>query len=242
MDLLSTNCWPRPISGTLHLHTALRFMGNSGSEFQAIVDRGLSCSSGSSLKISTRICCNHTKKYSRKGKTQEKDKSSIPFEQISNQNDGPDGPSSGAAYIQDENKIFSSNTSEIETSVPVPSRNNVLQACIVTCGLIGALGVSIRQLSHIAAGEGWPLNDCSANITFDFELWHLELVVGSVLLVSSTRFLLLKIWPEFSKSSDAANQQVLTSLEPLDYLVVAFLPGISEVKSLFLNQRFSTSC
>ncbi|XP_073130801.1 uncharacterized protein [Henckelia pumila] len=149
-------------------------------------------------------------------------------EQIPNQNVGPDNPSSGTTYIQDENKIFSSNTTENETSVIVPSRNDVLQTCSVTCGLISALGVLIRQISHIASGEGWPLNDCSANITFGFELWHLELVVGSVLLVSSTRFLLLKIWPDFAKSSETANQLVLTSLEPLDYLVVAFLPRISE--------------
>ncbi|XP_073144580.1 uncharacterized protein [Henckelia pumila] len=62
----------------------------------------------------------------------------------------------------------------------------------------------------------------------DSWFWHLDLVVGSVLLVSSTQFLLLKIWPDFAKSSETAKQLVLTSLEPLDYLVVAFLPGKSE--------------
>ncbi|XP_073033099.1 uncharacterized protein, partial [Primulina eburnea] len=64
--------------------------------------------------------------------------------------------------------------------------------------------------------------------TIGFELWHLEFVVGSILLVSSARFLLLKIWPDFAKSSETANQLVLTSLKPLDYLVVAFFPGMSE--------------
>ncbi|KAL0385423.1 UNVERIFIED_CONTAM: hypothetical protein Sradi_2936600 [Sesamum radiatum] len=83
-------------------------------------------------------------------------------------------------------------------------------------------------VSHFAAREGWPVLDCSADITFSFELWHLELIAGSVILVSSSRFLLLKTWPDFAESSQAANQQVLTSLEPLDYLLVAFLPGISE--------------
>lgn len=219
MDLISTNCWPRAKSCTLHLHTAFRFL---------VLDRGLRCSKGTSLKITTRICCNKTKTYSRKGKTQEKVDNSFPVEEMPNQDVGPDSPSLGAAYIQDEDKIFSSNTMEIETKVIVPSRNDVLRACTVTCGLIGALGVLIRQISHVASEEGWPLNDCSANITLGFELWHLELVVGSVLLVSSTRFLLLKIWPDFAKSSETANQQVLTSLEPLDYLTVAFLPGISE--------------
>lgn len=219
MDLISTKCWPRAKSCTLDPHKAFRFL---------VLDRGLSCSKGTLLKISTRICCNKTKKHSRKGKTQEKDENSFPLEEIPNRDDGPDSPSSGTAYIQHENKTFSSNTKEIETKVIVPSRNDVLRACTVTCGLIGALGVLIRQISHVASEEGWPLKDCTANVTFGFELWHLELVVGSVLLVSSTRFLLLKIWPDFANSSETANQQVLTSLEPLDYLVVAFLPGISE--------------
>ncbi|OAY78206.1 hypothetical protein ACMD2_21726, partial [Ananas comosus] len=59
-------------------------------------------------------------------------------------------------------------------------------------------------------------------------MWHSELIVGLVILISTSRFILLKIWPDFSESSDAANQQILSSLQPLDYVVVAFLPGISE--------------
>ncbi|VFQ87666.1 unnamed protein product [Cuscuta campestris] len=49
-----------------------------------------------------------------------------------------------------------------------------------------------------------------------------------VILVSSCRYLLLKTWPDFAESSEAANRQVLTSLEPYDYIIVSFLPGISE--------------
>lgn len=44
--------------------------------------------------------------------------------------------------------------------------------------------------------------------TVGFEMWHLELITGLVLLISSFRYLLLKIWPDFAKSSEAANQQV----------------------------------
>ena len=44
--------------------------------------------------------------------------------------------------------------------------------------------------------------------TVDFELWHLELITGLVVLVSSCRYLLLKTWPDFAESSEAANQQV----------------------------------
>uniref|UniRef100_A0A803L104 CAAX prenyl protease 2/Lysostaphin resistance protein A-like domain-containing protein n=1 Tax=Chenopodium quinoa TaxID=63459 RepID=A0A803L104_CHEQI len=86
----------------------------------------------------------------------------------------------------------------------VPSRGTVLRACTVTSGLIAALGLAIR------------------------EVWHLELVIGLVVLISLSRYTLLKIWPDFSESSEGANRQVLTSLEAYDYLIVAFLPGISE--------------
>lgn len=44
--------------------------------------------------------------------------------------------------------------------------------------------------------------------TVDFELWHLELITGLVVLVSLCRYLLLKTWPDFAESSEAANQQV----------------------------------
>lgn len=44
--------------------------------------------------------------------------------------------------------------------------------------------------------------------TVDFELWHLELITALVVLVSSCRYLLLKTWPDFAESSEAANQQV----------------------------------
>nr|NP_001242738.1 CAAX amino terminal protease family protein [Glycine max]ACU19858.1 unknown [Glycine max] len=107
-------------------------------------------------------------------------------------------------------------------------KSAVLQACIITCGLIAALGIVIRQVSHVASVEGLPVFDCSTEVSFGFEMWHLELITGLVVLISSCRYLLLKTWPDFAKSSEAANQQVLSSLQPLDYIVVAFLPGISE--------------
>ncbi|TYI29919.1 hypothetical protein ES332_A05G350000v1 [Gossypium tomentosum] len=66
------------------------------------------------------------------------------------------------------------------------------------------------------------------NYRFGFELWHLELITGLVLIISSCRYILLKTWRYFAESSDTANKQILSSLQPYDYLVVAFLPGMSE--------------
>ncbi|URD86445.1 CAAX protease self-immunity [Musa troglodytarum] len=113
-------------------------------------------------------------------------------------------------------------------STSYPTRGQVLQACSITSGLLLALGATIRQAAHVASVEGWAVLDSSEVSSVGFEMWHLELILGLVLLISSCRYLLLKTWPDFSRSSEAANQQILSSLEPLDYILVAFLPGISE--------------
>lgn len=128
--------------------------------------------------------------------------------------------------VKNEDTLASSATEKV--AVTVPSKSSVLEACVTTSGLIALLGVVIRQVSHVAASEGLPVSDCNAQVSFGFETWHLELITGLVVLVSSLRFVLLKTWPYFAESSEAANTQVLTSLEPFDYIIVAFLPGISE--------------
>ncbi|XP_041013326.1 uncharacterized protein LOC121256553 [Juglans microcarpa x Juglans regia] len=130
--------------------------------------------------------------------------------------------------VQVDSMVSSFENSAAQNSSTIPSRSTVLQACTVTSGLIAALGIIIRQVSHVASLEGLPILDCSTEVSFGFEMWHLELVTGLVVLVSSCRYLLLKTWPDFAESSEAANQQVLSSLLLLDYIIVAFLPGISE--------------
>ncbi|XP_038886748.1 uncharacterized protein LOC120076873 isoform X2 [Benincasa hispida] len=121
-----------------------------------------------------------------------------------------------------------SDSSPKNRMINISSRSSVLRACIITSGLIAALGVIIRQVSHGASIEGLPVIDCTSEVSFSFEMRQLQLIIGLVVLISSSRFLLLKAWPDFAESSEAANRQVLTSLQPLDYVVVAFLPGISE--------------
>ncbi|CAI0627208.1 unnamed protein product [Linum tenue] len=129
----------------------------------------------------------------------------------------------------DERFSVDENPADSNVGIVNPPRGAVIQACTLTSGLIAALGILLRQVSHVAAEEGLPVLDCSEQVSFGFEIWHLGLIFGLVLVISSSRFLLLKTWPDFRESSEAANQQVLTSLEPLDYLLVAFLPGVSEV-------------
>ncbi|XP_054785801.1 uncharacterized protein LOC129292257 isoform X2 [Prosopis cineraria] len=137
------------------------------------------------------------------------------------------GPPAKDNFVQND-ELDAYLNSTCQNSNPIPSRTAVLQACMVTSGLLASLGLIIRQVSHIASMEGLPVLDCSSVVSFDFEMWHLELIIGLVVLISSCRFLLLKTWTDFAESSEVANRQVLTSLQPLDYMAVAFLPGISE--------------
>lgn len=131
--------------------------------------------------------------------------------------------------VQNDNLLDTSlNPPDENATNPIPSRSAVLQACILTSGLIAAFGTVIRQVSHVASIEGLPVLDCSREVSFGFEMWHLELITGIVVLISSSRYLLLKTWPDFAESSEAANRQVLSCLQPLDYIAVAVLPGISE--------------
>ncbi|KAL5230701.1 hypothetical protein ABZP36_029477 [Zizania latifolia] len=117
-----------------------------------------------------------------------------------------------------------------DEKVAVAPRNAVLQACTLTSGLLLAGGLVLREVSHLASSNGWPIAD-PTDISFNFETWHLELVAGLVIIVSSSRYILLQTWSDFRNSSETAktaNRQILTSLETLDYIVVACLPGISE--------------
>ncbi|XP_030449640.1 uncharacterized protein LOC115672035 [Syzygium oleosum] len=133
-----------------------------------------------------------------------------------------------SSTVENAPSVDVSSNSSANSTTSISSRGTVLQACTVTSGLMVALGAIIREASHVAFMEGLPVIDCTKEISFGFETWHLELLTGLVILISSCRYLLLRTWPDFAESSEAANQQVLTSLEPVDYLVVSFLPGISE--------------
>ncbi|KAM1300523.1 hypothetical protein ACFX15_011340 [Malus domestica] len=125
--------------------------------------------------------------------------------------------------VKNDKKVESSDNLAAEEFLVFPSRGAVLRACTVTSGLIAALGIIIRQASHVASVEGLPVLDCSLEVSFDFEVWHLELISGLVILISLSRYLLLKTWPDFAESS-----KVSTFCSICHYIIVAFLPGVSE--------------
>ncbi|KAJ0818281.1 hypothetical protein HanPI659440_Chr00c03g0710951 [Helianthus annuus] len=57
------------------------------------------------------------------------------------------------------------NNLESQASVAIASRSSVLQACTLTSGFIAFTGVIIRQGSHLASSQGWPIADCSSEIS-----------------------------------------------------------------------------
>ncbi|XP_057496257.1 uncharacterized protein LOC130781186 isoform X1 [Actinidia eriantha] len=213
---------------------------NLSSTYLACVQFSLTCSKFSSPDDSPKFrhakICNtrgfasqkSVKKFRRQRETQKDLTPQLTCSTLNENDEMLDRSPSGVDNVEDSNKESSSVDLDAHKSNTIPSRTAVLQACTVTSGLIAVSGVLIRQVSHVASMEGWPILDCSTEVSFSFEMWHLQLVTGLVILISSCRYLLLKTWLDFAESSDAANRQVLTSLQPLDYLVVAFLPGFSE--------------
>ncbi|XP_042497386.1 uncharacterized protein LOC122076146 isoform X2 [Macadamia integrifolia] len=187
---------------------------------------------GATIKASSdRTSAKRLRRYgeAKKPKTPPTIKKQGPSTEYSGPADGRGSASSGVEFSNSDNGDSRGSGLASKDNIPEsPSRSAVLQACTVTSCLILSLGLVIRQASHVASMEGLPLLDRSTKVSFDFELWHLELITGLVALISSCRYLLLKTWPDFAESSEAANQQVLSSLQPVDYIVVAFLPGFSE--------------
>ncbi|XP_078169700.1 CAAX amino terminal protease family protein isoform X2 [Carex rostrata] len=158
---------------------------------------------------------------SRKSERKQRKDREVPQITLLTENIGGAGSEEAPASTE----VSSGTTSGVQ--VEVASRTAVLQACILTSAGLLLFSVLIRQVSHLAYSNGLPIHDAT-EVKFEFETWHIGLVLLLVVLISSSRYILLKAWPDFAESSEAANQQVLGSLEPLDLPVVAVLPGISE--------------
>ncbi|XP_027099857.1 uncharacterized protein LOC113754120 isoform X1 [Coffea eugenioides] len=228
MEVVTLNCcWksrPYNLSASVFQPLGMEFVGprNSAEMSPARFFSG--------FRVGLRVFAsrNSVKKSRKKEKSQKYD-TSPSNKAVLEENDAVSNtPPLADNYIQENSNTSSFNHSEGQSTLLIPSRGAVLRACTITSCLIGTLGVVIRQVSHFASTKGWPVIDASSEISLNFETWHLELIVGLVILISSCRYLLLNIWLDFAESSEAANKQVLSSLEPSDYIVVAFLPGISE--------------
>jgi len=69
--------------------------------------------------------------------------------------------------------------------------------------------------------------------TVTFQMWHLVLITGLVILVSSSRYLLLKIWPDFAESSEAANSQVRILIQVnSSFCLVTYILSFGWIKGL----------
>ncbi|XP_039793261.1 uncharacterized protein LOC120659247 isoform X2 [Panicum virgatum] len=160
-----------------------------------------------------------TWKHKRSGRHNKKSKDSLLT--------SDEASSGGGGSASTSLKVNSEDVAATDDQISGAPRTAVLQAYTITSGLLLAGGLLLRQASHLASLNGWPISD-PTDVSFNFETWHLELVAGLVIVISSSRYILLQTWSDFRDSSEAANTQILSSLEPLDYIVVACLPGISE--------------
>eukprot|EP00252_Welwitschia_mirabilis_P019074 TRINITY_DN4325_c0_g1_i3.p1 TRINITY_DN4325_c0_g1~~TRINITY_DN4325_c0_g1_i3.p1 ORF type:complete len:263 (-),score=46.77 TRINITY_DN4325_c0_g1_i3:72-860(-) len=85
-------------------------------------------------------------------------------------------------------------------------RADVMKACITTSGAFTVASLIIRQVSHVVSEEGLPFPDCAQIMPYSIGLPQPEILLALVLMISSSRQLLLLFWSEFSESSQTANQ------------------------------------
>ncbi|XP_074274351.1 uncharacterized protein LOC141598569 [Silene latifolia] len=229
--LTAHNFWWRVSCNSLitktHLGNYLPFSGDPFKRFGLVDNVVLQLNHE---RCGTRVVAFASRKSAKKLRRNKEQQNEVVLQSIKSLDDtnGVDSNLSSTRDVVDEDLSFLNSKSEASSvSNVIPSRRAVLQACILTSGLIAALGFAIRQISPLASEAGLPFFDCS-QVSFGFEVWHLELIAGLVVLISVSRYTLLNTWPDFAESSQSANTQVLTSLQTFDYPIVAFLPGISE--------------
>eukprot|EP00850_Spirogloea_muscicola_P007879 SM000041S15438 [mRNA] locus=s41:171244:174577:+ [translate_table: standard] len=87
----------------------------------------------------------------------------------------------------------------------------------------------------VAASNRLPRVQCSpwltqrsSTIADNGEVWHVPAAAALALGVTGLRLVILKLSPAFAQASAISNQQVLSLLEPIDYVWLAGFSGFSE--------------
>lgn len=117
-------------------------------------------------------------------------------------------------------------------------RDQIISACISTSAIIGLGGVVLYAVSPIfapAAQADMPLfqsfHSASTIVTGTVQPGTGLLATCSLAVaVTGTRFLLLKVWPDFRDATDVANRQVLLPLGNNwgDIITVGVVPALAE--------------
>ncbi|KAF8408363.1 hypothetical protein HHK36_007512 [Tetracentron sinense] len=169
MEILTTNCWWSTRSNGPGIHLPWRNSTFPGREFSGlfparmILPTELRTRFGADIKAFASR--NSVKKLKRVGEAR-KSRTLQTNKSPSDQDNGlEDGASSGDDFIHNNREMSSVDNMDTKNSINIPSRSAVLQACTVTSGLIAALGLVIRQVSHIASMEGLPIHDCSTEVS-----------------------------------------------------------------------------
>lgn len=155
--------------------------------------------------------------------------------------------SSSTTTQSDSKAIETSPTPPRSPSEALPSvmRDQVLTSCVSTSVAMTGLAWIIRHIASNGTTSSFLHTDpVTVNQLLDLSPINLSLDVavalGSALLVTGARFILLQTWPEFSSASMRSNEQILTPLSWIDITLVALLTGCSE-EALFRSALIPAS-
>lgn len=125
------------------------------------------------------------------------------------------------------------NAARDSTSPTLPTRDEVLSACLSTSAVLGVVGVGVYFAAPIIS---------PAKGTEAFEALHAGSLVGDISIksivatlatagaVTGARLLLLNVWGDFRAATDTANSQVLLPLDgsAADIALVGSVPALAE--------------
>jgi hypothetical protein len=129
--------------------------------------------------------------------------------------------------VQQQTRV---NAEQKDEEVGLPSREQVLSACLSTSAILVAVGAALSvALMNFSSTDGDGVFD-AANLVGNFSEDNILAMILTAGSVTGARQLLLMSWEEFRSATDAANTQVLVPLRGnfIDIATVGTIPAISE--------------
>ena len=123
--------------------------------------------------------------------------------------------------------------SKSKSSPILPTREQVLAACLSTSTILSVVGVAVYLAApYTTSAKGTELFDTlhTSSLVGHVDIRSTVATLATVAGVTGARALLLSVWDDFRAATDASNCQVLVPLEgnPVDVLVVGSVPAFAE--------------
>ncbi|KAL4518917.1 hypothetical protein Ndes2437B_g04804 [Nannochloris sp. 'desiccata'] len=133
------------------------------------------------------------------------------------------------------------NASSSSTELPTVGREQIISTCLQTSALIAVMGVGLDQVAPLismATRDGnseamsellHSISTLSAGLSLP-SARDIGIAAGVAGAVTTTRLLLLSLWPQFKSATDTSNAQILLPLysNPLDIGIVSVIPALAE--------------